>query len=242
MIKHVTRDMWKYHNHNNIIVITTNGSIKNNGECVMGKGCALEAKQRYPELPKILGSLIKSYGNHCFILPHRLISFPVKRNWYENASRFLIIRSLDGLKGLIEYIMLVERNDKTKIIIPRFGCGNGKLNWGVVKTIIDVKLRKEPYEVICCDVEEKYSDIMLRENRVDEDAWKYGIDIPEYVGMYYLCYFDEVNSCYSNKAHKHKIVAARIANIEEGNTREGIALKLEDGRVVFGCDEGMIIQ
>lgn len=43
--------------------ITTNGFIKANGEAVMGRGCALEAAQAFPNVPKLLGALITSKGN-----------------------------------------------------------------------------------------------------------------------------------------------------------------------------------
>ena len=71
--------------------ITTNGFIKSNGEAVMGRGCALQAKRAWPELPRIIGQLNKKYGNKVFRLgsyggynEHRnrisydLVSFPVK--------------------------------------------------------------------------------------------------------------------------------------------------------------------
>jgi len=36
-------------------VITTNGFVKNNGEAVMGRGCAREAARKYPRLPLFWG-------------------------------------------------------------------------------------------------------------------------------------------------------------------------------------------
>ena len=46
-----------------IVCVTTNGIIKSNGELVMGAGCALEFKNRFPKIPKILGDKIKKSGN-----------------------------------------------------------------------------------------------------------------------------------------------------------------------------------
>jgi len=43
--------------------ITTNGFIKSNGTCVMGRGCAKEAASKWLELPGRLGDLIKKMGN-----------------------------------------------------------------------------------------------------------------------------------------------------------------------------------
>lgn len=45
------------------ICITTNGFIKSNGECVMGRGCALEAAKRFKQLPSLLANAIKKRGN-----------------------------------------------------------------------------------------------------------------------------------------------------------------------------------
>jgi hypothetical protein len=80
--------------HADAICITTNGFVKNDGTAVMGKGCAREACQRYPNLnlPLVLGQKLASSHNHVHKLglitaneptisgwSHRhLLSFPVK--------------------------------------------------------------------------------------------------------------------------------------------------------------------
>lgn len=70
--------------------VTTNGFVKKNGECVMGRGCAKQAATYWPELPKRLGGLIGERGNNVHLLytigPGQLynqnkkyiLSFPVK--------------------------------------------------------------------------------------------------------------------------------------------------------------------
>ncbi len=45
-------NLWDADADNVLLCITTNGYVKNNGECVMGRGCALEAKTRWPDLPE----------------------------------------------------------------------------------------------------------------------------------------------------------------------------------------------
>lgn len=111
------------------LVITTNGFVKNNGEAVMGAGCAKEAATRFSWLPQRLGSLISLYGNHVFLLDSisddagetvNLWSFPVKHHWREKADIELIKRSANELK---------EINRNYGIALPRPGCGNGKLDW-----------------------------------------------------------------------------------------------------------------
>jgi len=45
------------------ICITTNGFTKSNGDCVMGRGCAKQAKEKWPKVPFDLGKLIRKNGN-----------------------------------------------------------------------------------------------------------------------------------------------------------------------------------
>lgn len=115
--------------------ITTNGYIKSNGEAVMGRGVALQAKQRYPELPAILAGHIRAYGNTPGLLIYTgqfsICSFPVKHNWKEKADLDLINKSC---------VLMLNKSDIfkwNKIIIPRPGCGNGQLDWKDVKPIVE---------------------------------------------------------------------------------------------------------
>ena len=124
-------NLWDYIN-SAIICITTNGYVKKNGECVMGKGCALECKQRFPDIPFKLGNLIKTYGNKVFYLDNHIVSFPVKHNWFEKADLILIEKSC---KELVELINLNE--NVKKVILPRPGVGNGKLSYSDVKPILE---------------------------------------------------------------------------------------------------------
>jgi len=74
-------NIWDHIDEYDAIVITTNGFVKNNGEAVMGRGIALEAKERYPELPRWLGTALTIKGN-------RLHRFTVRR---DNGTIFYII-------------------------------------------------------------------------------------------------------------------------------------------------------
>jgi hypothetical protein len=56
-----TGDIWE--SSEDYICITTNGYINVKGECVMGKGIALQCKERFPEFPKILGNHILKNNN-----------------------------------------------------------------------------------------------------------------------------------------------------------------------------------
>lgn len=112
--------------------ITTNGTIKRNGEAVMGRGCAWEAKQRYPELPAKLGESLEVIGNRVSILltDPWLLSFPVKHEWHESADLELIRCSA------IDLMQLVDPMAWTTVLLPRPGCGNGRLQWDQVREVI----------------------------------------------------------------------------------------------------------
>ena len=121
------------------VVITTNGDVNASGRAVMGRGCAKEAKQYFPGIDLTLAVSLKCYGNHAQVLkivgdPYErtfaLISFPVKHHWYEDADYGLIVRSTH------ELVRIVGANGYQTVVAPRFGCGNGKLSWKMVRPMI----------------------------------------------------------------------------------------------------------
>jgi len=121
------------------ICITTNGIVRESGEAVMGKGCALEARKRCKGIERVLGDKIRINGNHVFYLgsynigPVKMVgvvSFPTKRH-YKNPSSLELIK--ESAIELVNYTNLMEWK---KVIIPRPGCGSGNLNWGVVKNLL----------------------------------------------------------------------------------------------------------
>ena len=118
-------DIWSYHKKGQYICITTNGVVKENGECVMGRGVALQAKQLYPFLPKRIGDWIKKEGNIPYIDEElRIITLPVKNHWKEKADIELIKQSILHLKVL---------SHLGPFYTVRPGCGNGGLDWEEVK-------------------------------------------------------------------------------------------------------------
>ena len=131
-MKAIIGNIWDFHNNGDWICITTNGTIKKNGEAVMGRGCALQAKQKYNDLPKRLADSMKLYGNTPIIfLENKIISFPVKHNWYEKADINLIENSAKHLLNFADHAVF------NKIYIPRPGCGNGRLDFCDVKPILE---------------------------------------------------------------------------------------------------------
>jgi hypothetical protein len=140
-MKEVFGDLWEF---DGTIAITTNGFVKRDRTCVMGRGCAKQAAIRFLELPHKLGTRISSEGNHVFYFPeHGLITFPVKHNWWEVADSDLIARSARELLKIVEV-----KKIKEAIYLPRPGCGNGRLKWEDVKKILSPILKSDQFHIV----------------------------------------------------------------------------------------------
>lgn len=115
-------------------VISTNGIVRRDGACVMGRGCALEAKDRFPGIDFRLGELLREHGNRVMRLGRYngtvIASFPVKNHWKDNADPALIRCSAEQL------VALADKFGYERVAIPRPGCGNGKLSWTEVRAIL----------------------------------------------------------------------------------------------------------
>jgi hypothetical protein len=136
-------DLWGYHKQGNWVCVTTNGcTTAARGYLVMGAGCAAQAATSYPKLPRILGSLVTTKGNHVYAIDeYRLFSFPTKEHWKDDSDLLLIERSAQ------ELMAVMDEQDKraaelgtdpnfgldTKVYLPRPGCGLGNLNWEHVR-------------------------------------------------------------------------------------------------------------
>lgn len=129
------------------IVIPTNGFVNKKGECTMGAGLALQAKQKWEDLPKELGDRIKEYGNVVFTFhKYGIITFPVKHNWWEDADPKLIEDTCKDLLRIFEYNL---SGIPLPLYLPKVGCGNGKLEWKDVEPIL-AKYLDERF--IVCDI------------------------------------------------------------------------------------------
>lgn len=137
-------DIWRFHDQGYSIVIPTNGVVTRTGELVMGRGLALQAMKKWRSLPGVLGHLVVAYGNHVFDVPHYgLFTFPVKEHWKDRASLTLIERSALELKA--------KAADGDQIYLPRVGCGNGRLEWKVVRPILKKILTSDRFIVVTLD-------------------------------------------------------------------------------------------
>jgi hypothetical protein len=132
----VRGNLWSY--EADVRVITTNGFVRKDGRCVMGRGCAFEATQRQPGIDKALGDLIKKHGNHVFRLTTTrpsIWSMPVKHHWRQKADIELIRRSAHELVEALRYDDVWPFDGVC--VLPRPGCGNGQLNWADVRPVLE---------------------------------------------------------------------------------------------------------
>ena len=112
--------------------ITTNGICKADGSLVMGRGVALAAAQRFPELPQVLGRAVQVVGNVPHVLPWwGLVSFPTKYDWRYRADLELIRKSAELIRTLW------DRFHYEPVLIPRPGCASGWLTWEKVRPVLE---------------------------------------------------------------------------------------------------------
>lgn len=121
-------DLWKY--PCDYKIITTNGTVRRDNAAVMGRGCAREASLRFQTLQQELGEALRLHGNHVRVWEkYKLLTFPVKHEWQEQASITLIQRSV---RELIDIACTGEHT----YALPRPGCGNGGLRYETVRPFL----------------------------------------------------------------------------------------------------------
>lgn len=140
----ITGDLWA--TTAPVICITTNGDVKRNGECVMGRGVALQAKQKWPDIAMALGRNIRNHGNFTRVIGEYdnkiIVGLPVKYHWSDHADLKLIIESIRILRTL------TNLNRWAFVALPRPGCGNGGLLWKYVKPAIDAEHLDDRFIII----------------------------------------------------------------------------------------------
>jgi O-acetyl-ADP-ribose deacetylase (regulator of RNase III) len=109
---------------------------------VMGKGIALQFKKAYPgnfreysiacKTNKIaVGKLFVTKDSNLISGDKIIINFPTKTDW-RRSSEYSYIE-----EGLVDLVKIIEEYNIKSIAIPPLGSGNGGLEWGRVKKIIE---------------------------------------------------------------------------------------------------------
>lgn len=118
-------------------------AIVNTVNCVgvMGKGIALQFKNKWPENFRAYAAACAAkevrpgrmfvFDSGGLVKPNYIINFPTKDHW-RSKSRIEFIR--DGLQDLVA---TVTRLGIRSIAIPPLGCGNGGLDWKDVRPLIE---------------------------------------------------------------------------------------------------------
>jgi O-acetyl-ADP-ribose deacetylase (regulator of RNase III) len=106
---------------------------------VMGKGLALQFKQRFPEYFAAYASACAAgevhVGRvHVVSLDRCFISFPTKGHFRSRSRLPGIAAGLDDLARVIGELGI------RSVAVPALGCGLGGLDWGEVEPLIEEKL------------------------------------------------------------------------------------------------------
>lgn len=108
---------------------------------VMGKGIALQFKERFPMNFKIYADACKKgemqIGKMLVVKENTIsgekliINFPTKTEWFKK-SQYSYIED-----GLFDLAKVIDEYQIKSIAIPPLGCGNGGLKWEKVKPLMD---------------------------------------------------------------------------------------------------------
>ena len=112
---------------------------------VMGKGIALQVKQRWPEVDRtyraacrrgdvVLGAMHVVDRGGLGERPQYVINFPTKDHWRSPSRLIDVALGLDDLRAVIEELQIAS------IAIPPLGCGLGGLDWTDVQPLIESAL------------------------------------------------------------------------------------------------------
>ncbi len=117
-----------------------------NTEGVMGKGIALQFKKKFPEMyeayrhacqaEKVRPGKMHVFERKDMLNPRFIINFPTKRHWRSPA------RMEDLESGLHALVAEIKRRKIRSIAVPPLGCGNGGLEWAIVRPTIERALSK----------------------------------------------------------------------------------------------------
>ncbi len=117
-----------------------------NCEGVMGKGIALQFKNKWPKNFQLYAAACKAgtvrpgtmfvFDAGSLVKPNYIINFPTKDHW-RAKSRIEFIRD-----GLVDLVAQIQNLGIRSIAIPPLGCGNGGLDWKVVRPMIEAAFAK----------------------------------------------------------------------------------------------------
>ncbi|MCB9230383.1 MAG: macro domain-containing protein [Bacteroidia bacterium] len=140
---------------------------------VMGKGIALQFKEKFPENFMDYAQAVKAgevvtgkmFVSEVQRLDGRkvIINFPTKVQWFA-PSRYEWIE--EGLKDLVKVIKVYNI---TSIAVPPLGCGNGKLQWEKVKKLMEGYLGDlDNIDIQIFTPNQRIQEVLAKENQPRE--------------------------------------------------------------------------
>lgn len=135
---------------------------------VMGKGIALQFKNRFPDNFKIyatacknknlsVGQLLVTEEETLHAGKKIIINFPTKTNW-RSPSEYQYITD-----GLIELIQVIQEKKITSIAIPPLGAGNGGLDWNKVKQLLEQHLAAVDCDIYIYEPNASVQEVLKKE-------------------------------------------------------------------------------
>lgn len=128
---------------------------------IMGKGVALAFRKTFPEAMEEYLKAVREGKIRVgevqvvktqYITPRYIINFPTKTHW-RYPSKIEYIET-----GLSDLVLKVKYYQIRSIALPPLGCGNGKLEWKVVKPLMVKYLNQIAGDVEVIIYEPGYSD------------------------------------------------------------------------------------
>lgn len=192
----------------NLLEATTEGIVNTvNTVGVMGKGIALMFKEAFPDNFLAYQEACKRKQvqvGHMFITENRvlegprwIINFPTKQDWRKPSKLEWVEAGLRDLRRVIQ-----EKRIRS-IALPPLGCGNGGLNWGEVRLVIERALADlDEVETVVFAPTAKYQNVAKRTGVKDltparalvaemvRRYWVLGIECT-YLEVQKLCWFLE---------------------------------------------------
>lgn len=134
-LEEIKGNIWNYYDKGNQIVILMSYSRAKNGEVIMNKGIALQAKQKFPSLPRELSTTLSIYGDHLICDSSRkIIFFPIKYSQQEKTDLSLIKK---GAQELLDLFNKHIKDYPTPIYITKSEDEENELPWKNIKNILE---------------------------------------------------------------------------------------------------------
>ena len=113
------------------------------GDFALGAGIAVKFNELY-NMRKKLKNTVDYIHDNCAILIDNVFNLVTKRKYYHKPTYASLRESLEDM------IETIETLEIEKIAMPMIGCGLDKLDWNVVKEIIEDVFEDIDIEILVC--------------------------------------------------------------------------------------------